>query len=88
MPGALGNSIEKTNVPDRRISFRHSLLRNEWDLVEGRRIDDLKGILANPATTPIHDQEANSFMLKEIEDDEMVSSTLNTSSASGLFRAI
>lgn len=88
MPGPIGNSIEKTNVPNRRIAFRHTLLRNEWDLIEGRRIDDLKGILANPATTPIHDHEANSFMLKEIEDEEMISSRVNNSSTSGLFRQL
>ena len=88
MPGPIGNSIEKTNVPNRRIAFRHTLLRNEWDLIEGRRIDDLKGILANPATTPIHDHEANSFMLKEIEDEEMMSSRMNNSSNSGLFRQL
>ena len=82
LPGPKGNKIEKTNVPDRRITFRYTLLRNEWDLIEGR-IEDLKGILANPATTPITDQEANSFMLKEVEDEEI---TINKSSTSGLFR--
>ena len=83
LPGAMGNNIEKTNVPDRRIEFRYVLLRNEWDLIEGR-VDDLRGILSNPARTPISNVEANSFMLKAVEDEDLDLSLSINNSASGL----
>lgn len=83
LPGAIGNNIEKTNVPDRRIEFRYVLLRNEWDLIEGR-VDDLRGILGNPARTPISNVEANSFMLKAVEDEDLDLSLSINNSTSGL----
>lgn len=86
LPGPLGNSIEKTNVPDRRISFRFSLLRNEWDLIEGR-VDNVCGIIAD-ASHVDSELDINAFKLKEVEDEELLSPHTigNNSSTSGLFR--
>jgi len=69
LPGPLGNSIEKTNVPNRRLAFRHDLLVKERDLIEGR-VDDIHGILASNITAPLGTTaiEANTFMLKAVED--------------------
>ncbi|EPE06146.1 amp deaminase [Ophiostoma piceae UAMH 11346] len=33
-PGIEGNEMVKTNVPDRRTQFRHSTLREEWQMIE------------------------------------------------------
>lgn len=86
LPGPLGNSIEKTNVPDRRISFRFSLLRNEWDLIEGR-VDNVCGIIADVSHVD-SELDINAFKLKEVEDEELLSPHTigNNSSTSGLLR--
>jgi AMP deaminase len=82
LPGPLGNNIEKTNVPNRRIGFRYEQLRHEWDLIEGR-IEDTQGILCNHMM-PIYEVEANTFKLKEVEEEELYLDP--SSSTSGFFQ--
>lgn len=81
LPGPSGNNIEKTNVPNRRIAFRYDQLRFEWDLIEGR-VEDVRGIVSNHAA-PLHDVEVNTFMLKEVEEEELYQEP--SSSTSGFF---
>jgi len=37
LPGAAGNDINKTNVPDIRLAYRHQTLQSELDMICGRK---------------------------------------------------
>ena len=68
LPGPLGNSIEKTNVPGRRLAFRHELLSKERELVEGRGAG-VAGLLVSNVVAPLGTAiESSTFMLKAVED--------------------
>jgi len=36
LPGAAGNDINKTNVPDIRLAYRHQTLLGELDMIRGK----------------------------------------------------
>lgn len=60
--GAKGNDITKTNVPNRRFQFRHSLLSMERDLLKGKIQNPDE--LVHPTPVPAAEQ----LRIKEVEE--------------------
>ncbi|KAF9485750.1 AMP deaminase [Pholiota conissans] len=54
LPGASGNDINKTNVPDIRLAYRHQTLVGELDMIRGKSNAVLSPLSHSSPPTPIH----------------------------------
>ncbi|KAF9013148.1 hypothetical protein BDQ17DRAFT_1270633 [Cyathus striatus] len=50
LPGAAGNDINKTNVPDIRLAFRHQTLLGELDMIRGKVTGPVPGLTSGHTT--------------------------------------
>ncbi|TFK33050.1 AMP deaminase [Crucibulum laeve] len=56
LPGAAGNDIHKTNVPDIRLAFRHQTLIGELDMISGKTSGPMSGVTHTPHTPEAHER--------------------------------